>query len=273
MIIAHQETLEGMPADSSNRRMAAARLFTPHEHGLSEQKMMAQRTPHEMRAAWPDNFYPNLVGRQVILSNEEGRGKQAIFFHSRTGPTKLALAGHERLTYGYSLGALGDRAHIVAQEAPDGKYKAGDEDAPNRAGIHSIDSKIVAMEAYLGVLSSQKEILGKFVEALERRHIGLARFGGEKQMRAGYDMLVDVIIATMLDALEDQRGWDSAKKGIANQTIKASLLADRAGNRHLAYAYRLCSMLRSYGNVKIDAFTRKKESGEIAKKRFPLKNT
>ena len=245
------------------RKMSAARLFRPDTHGFDEQRMLDSVTPAQMAAAWPDKFYPHLVGPAVRVSYEDnGQGRQAVSFMSQQGNIKVALAGHERLKYGYNLEALAEKVAIKAKDAAGGKYAEGDVGAPARASIHAVEERVDVMRQYRGTLTSQKTLLQKFIEALEPKHIGLARMGSEEAMKNAFDTLTHVIITDMLNAVDDQKNWGPELYGIAEHTVLTRMLADRVKNRHLAYTHRLSRMLLAHNSYKTIAFNKKIERGE-----------
>ncbi len=259
-----QPTLEGMPASPLHQKMAAARLFMPETHGLNEAEMMLAQTPARMAAVWPDNLYTHLVGPAVIVNTTdfEWPGKQAIPYGRGFDKTKIALSGKERLIYGYSFWGLGNRASLRAKGAEEGKYADGDIEAPTRASIHAVEDKIERIETYRAVLADEGILLRKFIEALHPRHIGLQRMGSESAMRQGFEVLTGTIIANMLDAVGDQKGWTPHQQKLAEGAVMARMLADRVNNRHLMYARKLSAMLLSYGQDKSNAFRYKVETGK-----------
>lgn len=246
--------------------MAAARLFTPEAHGLNEAEMMSTQTAASLAAVWPEKMYSYLVGSNVIVNTKDftNPGKQAIAYETRNKEEiKIALATRERLIYGYSFWGLGNSASLKAKDSEKGKYHLeGDAEAPERASIHAVEEKIGRMAIYREELSAQGLILKKFIEALHPRHIGLQRMGSESAMRHNFDVLTHTIIANMLSALGDQKGWTPEQHELAREAIAARMLADRTDNRHLGYARLLCASMLSYGQEKSIAFAHKIALGE-----------
>lgn len=253
-----------MPATPDHHRMSVAALLTPEFHGFTEVAMMREQTPARMLAVWPDKLYANLVGSAVSINwGLNGPGQQAVEYGWGMRRTRIALAAKERLIYAYSFEGLGNKANLTARTSEKGKFVAsGDVEAPTRASIHAVESRVESMQKYRGALNVQGSILKRLVEGLQPQNRGLARFGSEEKASEVGAVLIDVVIANMLDALADQRSWTPGQQEMAKQSILARMLADRTKNRHLNYTLRLSNMLLSYQQDKSNAFRYKIERGQ-----------
>lgn len=97
-----------------------------------------------------------------------------------------------------------------------------DEDAPRRAGIHTIKTKRDMMQLFTdNVLERQLDLVHRFQEASD--HPGLARFGNEANMRQQLEFLLTFVVGDMLWAVGKVQKWSREEEERAQKAVRKAV--------------------------------------------------
>lgn len=209
-------------------RNALARALRPEYIGLKPEDYQ-DITAEMLELAAPDKLRGSLIDVPAKSSGAVGylspQSERLIY---------IAVAPQEYGILGGSVLHLGERAvqtSVNKRHQPRGLSES-DAAATVRAGVHAVTDRAAKMQQYSdNDLMTQLVLINKFQEAA--KHLGLARFGKEIDMREQLNYLLTYTFGGMLQTIAGQRHWTPAQQRLAERTIEARIFLDRDHNRHI----------------------------------------
>jgi hypothetical protein len=135
----------------------------------------------------------------------------------------------------------------------------------NRAGVHTLESKLAAGQVYLEQLDSQASLLAKLANASEGSKSGakgtkrgLSLRGGDINMFKEFEDFRSVILDSMLKTLAVRRDWTPSQTDLALRTLEKRMVFERANNQHLNYFESLIGLMIDYNGAKQAVFKSRK---------------
>lgn len=232
-------------------RMAGSRLLNVLGISYRENDDLSDLDPNIIKNTTPGRLAAHLMGRGVIL-DKNGQGRQAVLYTDGNNRWRaVALSAAERKLLADNITAYGKSAAVRSIDRQNRRGDSVDYATADRAIVHTLEPKITQMESYLENLTGQEETLNKFIEAFDKKHIGLSR-GSEITMRMKFTEVLEIILPSALDAIRDQLRWSPEQTDAAKRAIMANLFA--TDNSRIAYAQNLCKMLKTYTQTKKAVF-------------------
>lgn len=241
-------------------RITAAGIFgRAAAADILRRDMFEDLTPEMAAEVEPWNLVKGLFGRDVHVNefvDGKVRGREAVLYKDRKDRWQaLAVSARERPLFITNIEAYSNGASAQVKNGRKHQMMASpDPDAPTRGVIHALDARLPRIEAYLRTLQSQHEIVRQLRAGLQPKNLAERHTVGKvRDVQQMMVTLEEQVLPTMIEALADQRGWNTAKVRDVRRAIEYRMYIDRLGTagKHLKFNKQLFGILDDYIGIKV----------------------
>ena len=245
-----QPTLPGLEP-----RPTLAHILAPEAAGLNPADY-TDITPEMLAAAEPELLMESLI-------NVDRDGRSVVWYQPNPRGSYVNLAVNPE-DYNHVARNIPALSRAVINKTLEGypedvRFERDKQASAERSGLHAVEGKLPHIKSRLDVLMHQRELLEVVHEMTEPESLNMRR---SYVARSQFTELMDSVIGNMVNAIGNQRKYDSETMSLMRKSMEARLyLSPEKVSERQDYMRRLTEVaITYYGHLVIMYATRRYEA-------------